>query len=72
MSFLSTLVDFEIKGYDFVYDVSNIDVSVILLEALSPEASRGVLQRKMLLKILQNSQENACVKSLFFNKVAGL
>lgn len=43
MSLLSTLVDFEIKGYDFVYDVSNIDVSVILLEALSPEASRGVL-----------------------------
>lgn len=43
MSFVATFVDFEIKGHDFVYDVSNIDVSVILVEALSPEANRGVL-----------------------------
>ena len=33
--------------------------------------TRGILWKKVFLKISQNSQENACV-SLFFNKVAGL
>ena len=34
-------------------------------------ATRGVLYKKVFLKILQNSQENTCT-SLFFHKVAGL
>ena len=32
----------------------------------------GVLEEKVFIEILQNSQENTCVKVSFFNKFAGL
>ena len=39
----------------------------------STEASTGsVLQKKVFLEILQNSQENTCVRVSFFHEVAGL
>ena len=37
----------------------------------TPEAATGGVL-KVFLEILQNSQENTCTQSLFFNKVAGL
>ena len=37
----------------------------IFLESDSEVATRGVLQEKVSLEILQNSQENNCASSLF-------
>ena len=38
----------------------------------SEAATRVVLQKKVFLEILQNSQENTCARVSFFSKVAGL
>ena len=38
---------------------------------LSEAATRGVLYKKVLLKRLQNSEENIYARVSFFNKVAG-
>ena len=41
---------------------------------LSPQeaATRGILLKKVFLKISQNSQENTCARFSFFNKVTSL
>ena len=37
---------------------------------MTEAATKGVLHKKLFLKILQNSQENTCARVSYFNKVA--
>ena len=41
---------------------------VFLKQHSSEAATEGVLQEKVFLEILQNSQENACARASFFNE----
>ena len=46
-------------------------VREVLLQITEP-ATGGVLEKKVVLEISQNSQETTCAKVSFFNKVEGL
>ena len=49
----------------------NLQETSLHIQKQSETATRGVLWKKVLLEISQNSQENPCAK-VFFKKAAGL